>query len=174
MPEILLRAGDVVLRRPTAADADEFLRCVEASAERHRDLVEPPSSRRAFDAYLRRISQPASDGFLVRTARLGRLVGVVNVNGVTRGGLQSATLGYYRLSGAGPADAMTDAVGCVVAYCFADLHLHRVEANVQPQNEASRAILRAVGFRQEGFSEAYLRIAGHWRDHERWAIVNPD
>lgn len=173
MTDVLLRARDVVLRRPGPADADEFLGCVESSADHHRNLVEPPRSRRAFDAYIRRVAGVAHDGFLVRSLPSAELIGVVNVNGITRGQLQSATLGYYRVSGAGSRSSMADAVRAVVEYCFETLRIHRLEANIQPANESSRAIAREVGFALEGFSPAYLRIAGEWRDHERWGLVNP-
>ena len=174
MSEVVLRAGDVVLRRPTSGDAAEFLACVADSVTFHRGWVEPPSTASGYEAYLRRLRHPAHDGFLVRTAAGRHLVGVVNVNGITRGNLQSATLGYYRVSDAGSPESMTHAVGEVVRHCFRALGLHRVEANIQPGNDRSRAIARAVGMTQEGFSPAYLRIEGTWRDHERWAVVDPD
>ena len=40
-----------------------------------------------------------------------------------------------------------------------------------PHNEASIASVRSAGFRKEGYSPGYLKIAGEWHDHERWALL---
>jgi ribosomal-protein-alanine N-acetyltransferase len=55
---------------------------------------------------------------------------------------------------------------------FENKKLHRLEANIQPENYASLKFAARAGFHKEGFSKNYLRINGEWKDHERWAIIN--
>jgi ribosomal-protein-alanine N-acetyltransferase len=66
----------------------------------------------------------------------------------------------------------TAAVRAVVRYAFEDLELHRVEAACQPDNIASQRVLLKAGFTEEGRARAYLKIAGQWRDHILFGIVN--
>jgi diamine N-acetyltransferase len=62
----------------------------------------------------------------------------------------------------------------LAGYAFGELGLHRLQANVQPGNARSIALLRASGFRLEGFSPRYLHIDGAWRDHENWVLLADD
>ena len=69
---------------------------------------------------------------------------------------------------------MTEALALTLRIAFGRLRLHRVEANIQPGNRASIALVRRAGFRREGLSPRYLKIGGRWRDHERWALTVED
>ena len=65
---------------------------------------------------------------------------------------------------------MRQAVSLVIPIAFDRLKLHRLEANIQPENLASIALVRACGFSKEGLSPRFLKKNGQWRDHERWAL----
>jgi ribosomal-protein-alanine N-acetyltransferase len=117
------------------------------------------------------MAPPANHAFAVCRAEDGALVGVVNLSNIVRGAFQSGYLGYYAFAGHERQGLMRAGLQAVIRHAFRALKLHRLEANVQPGNAASRALVQACGFRQEGFSPRYLKVGGRWRDHERWAIL---
>lgn len=116
------------------------------------------------------MSSPDFRSFLVCTREGGEIAGVVNVSNIVMGPLRSAYLGYYAFAGFERQGLMQAGILGVVRFAFSKLKLHRLEANVQPANAASIALVRSCGFAKEGFSPRYLKIDGRWRDHERWAI----
>ncbi len=56
-------------------------------------------------------------------------------------------------------------------HAFRELGLHRLEANIQPSNESSIALVRSCGFKKEGYSPAYLKLGGKWRDQDEPVIM---
>src|SRR5260370_36890854 len=69
---------------------------------------------------------------------------------------------------------MDGGVDLAVCYVVKNLKVHRIEANIQPENEDSKRLAARVVFQLEGFSPRYLKVVGRWRDHERWAICGED
>jgi ribosomal-protein-alanine N-acetyltransferase len=59
-----------------------------------------------------------------------------------------------------------------ITKAFQKIKLHRLEANIQPNNMSSKGLAKSVGLLYEGYSPKFLKINGEWRDHERWAIIN--
>lgn len=161
----------IALRSPTPADAPAFLAAVRASRRLHGRWVSAPADAEAYAGYLARMQQPGYLAFLVVNADDGSLVGVVNLSHIVMGALRSAYLGYYAFAPQAGRGLMTLGLKAVCRHAFQVLKLHRVEANIQPDNAASIALARRCGFRQEGYSPRYLKINGRWRDHERWALL---
>lgn len=161
----------IVLRAPRTRDQREFVSAARASRALHGSWVRAPDTPPAFRAYVRHMAAPGSHAFLVCRRDGGAIVGVVNVTNVVMGLFRSAYLGYYAFAAHQGQGLMREGLQAVVRYAFGPLKLHRLEANIQPGNAVSIALVKACGFRKEGYSPRYLKIAGRWRDHERWAIV---
>jgi ribosomal-protein-alanine N-acetyltransferase len=104
----------------------------------------------------------------------GAVAGTFVLSQIFYGPFCNAYLGYWATPSLAGQGYMTEGMAGVLGHAFRKLRLHRVEANVQPGNTASIALLNRCGFRREGFSPRYLKVAGRWRDHERWAITVGD
>lgn len=161
----------VYLRPPAPRDRDEYLRLNRLSAEHFRGLATPMREGRVFSAWLARCERDDQVGFLICSADDDLIVGSTNVSQIVRGGFQSGYLGYQVFAPFAGQGYMTAALPLVLRVVFRELKLHRVEANIQPRNLASIALVRRAGFVKEGYSPGYLKIAGRWRDHERWAMT---
>jgi ribosomal-protein-alanine N-acetyltransferase len=161
---------DVVIATPSPADADEFIGAVRASRSLLVPWADPADSPGRYAGYLRRAASSDHECFLVRHQQCGALVGFVNINSIVRGGFQSGYLGYAGFASHAGQGLMTAGVAAVVGKAFSELGLHRLEANIQPHNARSLALVKRLGFRREGYSPHYLMVDGQWRDHERWAV----
>jgi ribosomal-protein-alanine N-acetyltransferase len=167
-------ARSVLLRPPGPDDEVEFLAFVRASRRLHRPWVTPPDDAAGFRAYLDRLAGDQHRGFLVCRRGDEAIVGVINVNNIVRGAWRSASLGYYAHAGFAGQGHMSQGLALVLRHAFGELALHRIEANIVPENEASRRLVRQQGFRREGYSSRFLKVGGRWRDHERWALTVED
>ncbi len=161
----------VVLHRASRADRTELIRGNQESRAYHHPWAEPFTDEAGFDAWLARSLTGPHVQLVAREVTSGEVIGVVNFNEIVGGFFQSAYLGYYGMVRHAGSGLMTEAVGRAVCLAFGDLGLHRLEANVQPDNHRSLELIRRLGFRREGYSPRYLRIGGVWRDHERWAVL---
>jgi len=160
----------VQLEKPSRRREGEFLAAVRRSRGLHRGWVSPPRTAKAYRAYLERSRKVTHEGYFVTLRSSGELVGVINLSELVRGNYQGAYLGYYAFVPHAGRGYMTEGLRLALRQAFGALRLHRLEANIQPSNRSSLALVRRLGFRREGFSPRYLRIDRRWRDHERWAL----
>jgi ribosomal-protein-alanine N-acetyltransferase len=167
--------AQVLIRPPRSGDCPAFLAAVRRSRLLHGWWVAPKAkSRKDFADYLRRFSSGRHYGFLVIQRSSGGLVGVIHINDVIRGAFQSASLGYYAFSPYAGQGLMHQGMLLALKQAFGKCKLHRLEANIQPGNCASIALVQKCGFVREGLSRRFLRVGGRWRDHERWALLAED
>jgi ribosomal-protein-alanine N-acetyltransferase len=103
-----------------------------------------------------------------------RFAGEINLNNVTRGALQSATIGYWIDEAQAGKSYIAEAVVVVMKFAFDELQLHRLEICIVPRNTNSRRVVEKLRLRNEGIAERYLEINGTWEDHVRYAITTEE
>lgn len=169
-----LRGVRITLRPPGPADSRQYALLMKKSAPVYRGLIGPYEGKAQFDEYLQRCRQDDFFGFLICRNADGLILGNINLFHITLQRLRSACVGYFVGAPFSRQGYATEALQLILQFAFKKVKLHRVEANIQPQNAPSIALVKRAGFTREGYSRRYLKIAGRWCDHERWAILAED
>lgn len=165
--------NDVIIREPKIEDKEAFISAMQRSQSLHHPWVKAPATPQEFDEYFQRYQQPNQKNFLV-CDEAENIVGVFNISEIVRGLFQNAYLGFYAVADFSGKGYMSAGLKLVLAKVFNEIKLHRIEANIQPDNIQSIQLIKKNGFRCEGFSPRYLKINNEWRGHEHWAMTFED
>ncbi len=174
-----MRHGPIELRLVRAKDA----RPLQHELLANRSWLQPweatvPYGSVSFDMRLsiRRLLQQYRDGsgypFVMEYD--GEIAGQLNVWGIARGSLSSATIGYWVGERFAGRDITPTCVALATDVCFRELGLHRMEICIRPENKASLRVVEKLGFRYEGLRRRFIHIAGDWRDHYAFALVREE
>ena len=69
---------------------------------------------------------------------------------------------------------MSEVMRCVLDYAFNSLDLHRLEADTDPANEGSLALLEKFGFLREGLFRQRWYVNGKWLDSVMLGLLRED
>ena len=180
--EPVLKAEHIYLRYPQMSD---YVPWSELRGESRQFLVpwEPTWAtdeltrtgfRRRIRRYQREIRNDVAYPFFLFHEADNALLGGCTLSYVRRGVTQSAALGYWIGARYARRGHMFAAIGTMLPFVFEVLGLHRLEAACIPENEPSRALLKKLGFREEGRARRYLQINGEWQDHILFALLEDD
>lgn len=165
----LIRPRDARVLQQQLLDNRSWLRRWEATS---------PDGPVSFDMRLsiRRLLQQHREGAGVPYVMEyeGQVAGQLNVWGIARGSLASATIGYWIAEEFAGRNVTPISVALATDICFRELNLHRVEICIRPENRASLRVVEKLGFRYEGYRRRYIHIDGDWRDHYAFALVRED
>lgn len=157
--------SQIYLRKPKLSDQLEIQSAYERSETLHHPWTYPPSN---IQKYLEHEGR-----YFVCRSEDHAIVGTFSISNIIRGYFHSAYLGYEAFSPFHGQGYMRSGLKLLIDEAFKNLNLHRLEANIQPENIASIRLVAGAGFVKEGFSRQYLRVGGkEWKDHERWALLN--
>ncbi|MDQ1716042.1 MAG: [ribosomal protein S5]-alanine N-acetyltransferase [Frankiaceae bacterium] len=180
---VTLRSGDLTLRPIVLRDAPAWVGLRRRNAAWIGPWESTPPGRQTaepsvagFVAYALDQRRLANAGLAMPFAIMfgGEFVGQISVASVTRGAVQSASLGYWIDEGHAGRGIVPTAVALVVDHCFTVVGLHRLEINVRPENTASLRVVEKLGFREEGLKRGFLYVVGDFRDHVSFALLHED
>jgi [ribosomal protein S5]-alanine N-acetyltransferase len=178
-----LAYGPVELHPLRRRDAEEWSRLRLANEEwltpwepsapvPWRDRHSPAAYRGMRRTVGRRARLGTSLPFAIRVE--GRLAGQVTVDNIVRGALRSGYLGYWIDRDAAGRGMASLAVALVADHAFGQVGLHRLQADIRPENGPSQRLVERLGFTREGLLRRYLDIDGAWRDHLTFALLAED
>ena len=180
-PGASLRSSRLRLTASSAALAPAVLTFQRRNAA-HFARWDPPLAAdfltlRAQQQRLRGDARAFADGsrwrWWLRPHRSDDIIGQVHVSQVQRGPSCCAMLGYAIDAAHEGRGLMAEALRVLLDELFSPaVNLHRVQANVRPENQRSLALLERLGFVREGLARDYLFIDGAWRDHLLTARIN--
>ncbi|MFB6723309.1 GNAT family N-acetyltransferase [Kribbella sp. NPDC056345] len=169
-----------VLRDFRASDLDDYLSVFGD------DRV---SNWMAFDSYDRTKATEVLNGILERSARDDRpdymlavtrrdddhMIGFARIApGIPASGPWSAKLGYGVHADHWGRGYATDAAKVMLRFAFGTLRVHRVTAAIGPENAASIAVVKRIGFSYEGHLRDHVFTNGGWRDSLLYSILEDE
>ena len=86
---------------------------------------------------------------------------------------QRAEVGYILSRSVWKQGFMREAMTALIQYAFGSLHLRRLEADIDPENKASAALLQKLGFEKEGLLRQRWNVAGKITDSEIYGLLRP-
>ncbi len=89
-------------------------------------------------------------------------------------GCRRAEIGYCLASGVWGNGYMHEALGALIAYGFEHLELNRIEADIDPLNEASVKSVERLGFVREGLLRERWIVDGEVSDSAIYGLLQED
>lgn len=110
--------------------------------------------------------------FLIKDVQQN-FVGLIGIH-FGKEGYKSAEVWYKLLPLHWNKGYASEAVNCILNFCFEELKLHRVCAGSATENTTSIKVLEKTGFTREGHCRKILPIRGEWIDNYEYAILEED
>jgi ribosomal-protein-alanine N-acetyltransferase len=137
------------------------------------DSRDRAAAQKALANTVERAQQDDRPDYLLAVTRLDddRMVGFARL-GPT--GVRAAHLGYAIAADHWGHGYATDACRTMLRFAFETLELHRVSAAIGPENLASIAVVKRLGFTYEGRIRHHVFTNGAWRDSLLYSLLTDE
>jgi [ribosomal protein S5]-alanine N-acetyltransferase len=169
--------GDLTtLREFRVTDLDDYLAIVgddRVTSWLSFDSRDRVAAEKALIAMIERAAQEDRPDYLLAVTRRDddKVVGFARL-GPT--GVKAAHLGYAIHADHWGRGYATDAARVLLRLAFGTLGLHRVSAAIGPENEASIAVVKRLGFTYEGRIRHHVFTNGDWRDSLLYSLLESE
>lgn len=172
--DVVLHTDRLVLRPMAMADTDAlFAMRADPEVQRYGSHA-PWTERQTAIDYIARNEKAMAEGAHAQFAIERRADGVV-VGTCTLFHLDAqsrrADCGYVLLRSEWGQGYATEAMTALLDWGFGKLALHRVEADIDPRNNASAKVLERLGFRHEGHLRERWIVAGEISDSGLYGLL---
>jgi RimJ/RimL family protein N-acetyltransferase len=172
------RTDRLVLRAMTDGDVDD-IHAYQSRADVCRYLPFEPRTRdevaEKVAKYAAALALVAEGDFwqlaIVRATEPGRVIGDLYF-AIKSTANATAEIGWTLHPDFAGQGFMTEAAGALLGIAFGTLALHRVFAQLDPRNDASIALCRRLGMREEAYFVEDLWFKGAWGDTAIYAILD--
>jgi ribosomal-protein-alanine N-acetyltransferase len=172
-----IRTRSLLLRPPSLADAESLLELYADPQTMQYWSSKPVGGVRDAARLIERDLACEADGrgrfWSVTLAASGRVIGKCALFNLDRDH-HRAEVGYALNRAFWGQGIMTEALTGVIDYAFEHLGLHRLEADTDPDNAGSLALLNKLGFIEEGLFRERWNVYGEWRDSVMFGLLRDD
>lgn len=106
--------------------------------------------------------------------KTGRLMGYVMFALILRFNVQSGRIAYSLFNNYWKRGYGKEVVDAALGFGFSKLKLHRLEAEIKPNNRASVSLVKSLGFQSEGIRRGAVYYNNKWHDNLVYAILAED
>ena len=172
-----MRTNRLLLRPLEMNDSGAYLDIFSDAKTLEYWSKEPISSIAAAESLIQQdIEWSASDNCIclgVALANSNLIIGKINLFQLSEQN-RRAEIGYVLDRRHWDKGYMTEALGWLLAYAFDELKLHRLEADTDPDNLPSLALLKKFGFSHEGLFRDRWWVHGKWHDSVILGLLEED
>ena len=163
----ILTTDRLTLRPFTLDDAPDLLAVFSDPAVMHYWSSEPWTSVRDAEAMIEQAlagyREQSEVRFGIELAATGQLIGALNLHRFFPKN-RRCEIGYALGSAHWGKGYASEALATGIDYAFHELRLNRIEADIDPRNTASGALLERLGFRKEGYMPERWFVHGEMAD----------
>jgi len=170
--------GKRICLRPPAADDADALFALFADPEVMRYWSRPPMTARAeaeglIGEILAGFDQRTLFNWMVVSRSDDALIGTCALFRIERRH-RRAEIGYSLRSDQWGRGFAVESVSLMLDWTFRTLHLHRIEADIDPRNDGSRRLLERLGFASEGVLRERYFVGDEVSDTELFGLLAED